>query len=72
MDKKEAIELCMCRMCPSYVDCGEEIAFCLTASGKSTCIKMEKGCLCPGCPVLDREGFEHVYYCTRGSETEQH
>jgi hypothetical protein len=72
MDKKEAIGLCMCRMCPSYVDCGEEIAFCLTAVGKSTCIKKETGCLCPGCPVLDREGFEHVYYCTRGSETEQH
>jgi hypothetical protein len=31
----------------------------------------EKGCLCPGCPVLEEEGFSHVYYCTRGTETDQ-
>ena len=71
MDRKVATGLCLCAMCPSYVDCNEEIAFCLAVSGKSTCITEEQGCLCPGCPVLDEEGFSHVYYCTRGSENDQ-
>jgi hypothetical protein len=72
MDRKEAIPLCLCKMCPTFLNCNEDIAFCLAASGKSTCITIEKGCLCPGCPVHDRENFEHVYYCIRGSEIEQH
>jgi hypothetical protein len=72
MDKNRGTGLCLCRMCPSFVACNEEIAFCLSATGKSACIREEKGCLCPGCPVLDEEGFRHVYYCTRGSETDQH
>lgn len=72
MDRNEAIVLCVCRMCPSYRDCKEEIAFCLVQAGKSACINEETGCLCPGCPVQDREGYQHVYYCTRGSETGQH
>lgn len=72
MDKNRGIGLCLCKMCPSFVECGEEIAYCLAVSGKSTCIQEEKDCLCPGCPVLDEEGFQHVYYCIRGSETAQH
>ena len=52
------------------MDCKEEIAFCLAARGKSTCIREEKGCLCPGCPVLEAEGFSHVFYCIRGTETD--
>jgi hypothetical protein len=71
MDKKKGIGLCICGMCPSYVKCDEEIAYCLAVAGKSICIKKEDGCLCPGCPVLDEEGFQHAYYCIRGSETEQ-
>ena len=71
MERKEATGLCMCTLCPSFVDCKEEIAFCLAPSGKSICIAEENGCLCPGCPVLDKEGFQHVYYCTRGPETGQ-
>jgi hypothetical protein len=71
MDRKEAVRLCMCRMCPSYVDCKEEISFCMADPGKSRCITKEAGCLCPGCPVQDREGFSHVYYCIRGNEKEQ-
>jgi hypothetical protein len=71
MDRKKGIGLCMCRICPSFVDCKEEIAFCLMITGKSTCIRQEKGCLCPACPVLEAEGFSHVFYCTRGSETNQ-
>ncbi len=72
MEIKEVVRLCVCVMCPSYIDCKEEIAFCIAENRKSRCITKEKGCLCPGCPVQDREGFQHVYYCVRGSEKEQH
>lgn len=71
MDKMKGIRLCMCGMCPSFIDCREDIAYCLAVSGTSNCIKDEQGCLCPGCPVLEEEGFSHVYYCTRGSEADQ-
>jgi hypothetical protein len=71
MDKKKAIGLCICGMCPSFVECKEEIAFCLAEKGTSGCIKGEQGCLCPGCPVQAEKDFSHVYYCTRGSETGQ-
>jgi hypothetical protein len=71
MDRKEEIERCLCLDCPTFVYCKEDIAYCLGNTGKSTCIMEEKGCLCPGCPVLEEEGFSHVYYCTRGTETDQ-
>lgn len=68
MDRKKATGLCLCRMCPSFVDCKEGIAYCLADQGTSSCIKAEQGCLCPGCPVQEAENFQHVYYCIRGSE----
>jgi hypothetical protein len=71
MDRNEATGLCICRMCPSYLDCNEDIAFCLAAGGASGCITKEQGCLCPGCPVQEQENFQHVYYCIRGSERVQ-
>ena len=71
MDRKKGITLCICKICPTFIDCGEEIAYCLAVSGKSACITKEDGCLCPGCPVLESEGFSHVYYCTRGTENDQ-
>ena len=71
MDRKSATGLCICRMCPSFAECNEDIAFCLEPAGRSRCIKEEKGCLCPGCPVLEQEGLQHVYFCIRGSETDQ-
>jgi hypothetical protein len=71
MDRKKAIGLCNCGMCPSFVDCKEEIAYCLAEKGTSGCINFEQGCLCPGCPVQAEENFQHVFYCTRGSETGQ-
>ncbi len=71
MDRKTATGLCLCPRCPTFVKCNEEIAFCLSPAGTSACIKTEKGCLCPGCPVQDSEGFTHVYYCIRGSEAAQ-
>ena len=71
MDRNEAIGLCICKMCPTWNDCKEEIAYCLAATGKSTCIVDELGCLCPGCIVLEKEGLQHVYYCIRGTESDQ-
>lgn len=71
MERSEAVKLCMCRMCPTYINCKEEISFCMAVPSKSTCIKNEAGCLCPGCPVQEQEGFMHVYYCIRGNEQEQ-
>ena len=43
MDWDEAEKLCICRMCPSYFECGEKLPFCMWESGKSKCIKMEVG-----------------------------
>jgi hypothetical protein len=37
---------------------------------KSQCIKIEIGCLCPGCPVQEQMNFQHDYYCTKGTEKE--
>jgi hypothetical protein len=71
MERKTATGLCLCRMCPSFVDCKEDIAFCLDETGTSGCIKKEQGCLCPGCPVQEQEDFQHVYYCVRGNEAGQ-
>lgn len=71
MDIEEAIRLCTCRICSSFKDCGESIAYCLTDTGHSACIQKEMGCLCPGCPVLEEEDFSHVYFCTRGNEALQ-
>ena len=71
MDRKTGAALCFCRKCPSFVDCTEEVAYCLAVTGKSRCIQKERGCLCPPCPVRQREKFAHFYYCTRGTETDQ-
>lgn len=71
VERNEATRRCMCRMCPSFVDCKEEIAFCLAEEGTSSCIRNEQGCLCPGCPVQAEMNFRHVYYCIRGNETGQ-
>lgn len=69
--RQEMEKLCVCPQCPSFVGCKERIAFCLSESGKSNCIKKEKGCMCGGCPVEKKMGFKHIYYCTRGSEKDQ-
>jgi hypothetical protein len=47
------------------------MAFCLYAQGKSSCIKTENGCICPGCPVYAADAMKAMYYCTRGSEAAQ-
>ncbi len=69
MNKDQGSKECICRMCPTYFDCGEKLAFCLGDGGKSKCILVERGCICPGCPVQAKTLFQHVYYCTLGSES---
>ena len=71
MDRNKALTLCVCRMCPSYFDCGEPLAFCLAESGKSQCITTERGCMCPGCPVQTEMRLKHDYYCIYGPEKKQ-
>ncbi|MDD4877814.1 MAG: DUF2769 domain-containing protein [Candidatus Nanoarchaeia archaeon] len=70
MDKKEAAKECMCASCHTFKDCGE-LAFCFSKTGRSRGIKIEKSCLCRGCPVHEKMGFRHVFFCTRGGEKKQ-
>lgn len=64
MDKKLQ-DQCICAMCPSFVNCNEPLAYCLPEVGISKCIKSEVGCVCPGCPVYEKLGLDHQYYCIR-------
>jgi hypothetical protein len=59
---------CICKGCPSYVECNEKAGFCL--AGKSTCIKEKKGCICSECPVTEKMNLKWGYYCTDGSAME--
>lgn len=59
---------CVCKMCPSYVNCGEPLAYCLPEVGVSKCIKSEVGCVCPGCPVFEEKKFSKDYYCIPGTK----
>lgn len=70
MNRDEGDKLCICRMCPSFFNCGEQLAYCLPGAGKSKCITVERGCICHGCPVQVQMHYEYVYYCTRGSADE--
>lgn len=68
MDQEVAASMCICAQCPTFIDCGEAIAFCLNAEGKSSCITVELGCVCPVCPVYLQQGMLHDFYCTQGPE----
>jgi hypothetical protein len=70
MDLNPAPAACICRVCPTYYACGEKIAFCMPEARKSQCIKIESGCICPGCPVQEEMNFKHEFYCVRGNELE--
>jgi len=59
---------CICKMCPSYLDCGEPLAYCLPEYGSSKCITVKSGCVCPGCPIYEEKGFSKEYYCIPGNE----
>lgn len=60
---------CLCPTCPTYAECAKkkkEIMFCF--EGKSSCIKVSKGCHCPGCPVKADYGLVNIYFCLNGKE----
>jgi hypothetical protein len=64
LDKME--KKCICRGCPSFVECAEKTLFCLI--GKSKCIREGKGCVCGGCPVKSELGLKKGYYCLSGKD----
>ena len=59
---------CICKKCPSYVECGEKAGYCLV--GNSKCIEEKKGCICPDCPVTKKMNLKWGYYCIQGSAME--
>jgi hypothetical protein len=65
MDTDSAIEMCICQACPSYDDCQERKAFCVTE--KSKCIVEQNGCICAGCPVYSALKLSGQYYCIKGT-----
>ncbi len=70
MNYEQAQAACICESCPSFVSCAEKLAYCMPEGGKSRCIKVEAGCLCPGCPVQSEMDFQDLYYCLRGTAAE--
>jgi hypothetical protein len=66
MDKRDALNLCICKNCPSFVNCKEKMAYCVM--GKSKCIKSKKGCLCPTCKFQQKNEFNGVFYCVEGAK----
>ncbi len=67
---KEFDNMCVCGKCPTYIGTGEKkLTFC--AIGKSTIIKKDKGCICPGCPVQKTMALRWDRYCLKGSGKEQ-
>lgn len=72
MDRNVAARICLCPGCPTFVDCAEQVAFCLSGTGStSDCILAEHGCICNGCPVHVQQTFQGGYYCTQGAEDVQ-
>ena len=67
---KELDKKCIYGKCPTYVGTGEnKLTFC--AIGKSTIIKNDKGCVCPGCPVLKTMALRWDRYRLKVSGKEQ-
>ena len=42
---KELQAQCLCPGCPSYLSCGDPLAYCLVEE-VSKCIKTRQGCIC--------------------------
>lgn len=67
---KEFDKICICGKCPTLFGTGEKkLTFC--EIWKSTIIKNDKGCLCPGCPVQKTLSLRWDRYCLKGSGKEQ-
>ncbi|MDT8357500.1 MAG: DUF2769 domain-containing protein [Methanomicrobiaceae archaeon] len=65
--------MCICPTCPTYTECAkerDESLFC--AMGKSfVCIREERECRCPECPVAADIGLQNKFYCREGEERAQ-
>ena len=66
IDTKELEKKCVCKSCPSFIECKEKILYCLL--GKSECIKEIKVCICGGCPVHQELGLKKGAYCVHGKD----
>jgi hypothetical protein len=70
---KASKKLCICPNCPTYNECAKEkieLLYCIL--GKSaTCITKESGCVCPACPIIETMGLTKIYFCTKGTESQQ-
>ncbi|MCW4034517.1 MAG: DUF2769 domain-containing protein, partial [Candidatus Bathyarchaeota archaeon] len=65
--------LCICPDCPTYNECAQqnkELMYCVLGAS-ATCITKESGCICPACPLTEKLGLLHDYFCVRGTESQQ-
>ncbi|MDP2216898.1 MAG: DUF2769 domain-containing protein [Methanolobus sp.] len=51
---------CNCPRCPSYPGNG---TFMFCAKGRSSNVQQKAGCLCTGCEIHRKFGFEGEYFC---------
>ena len=71
MDRKKGIRLCICGMCPSFVDCKEEIAYCLAETGNERLHQGGTGMSLPGMPCTGRGEFPACLLLHPGKRTGQ-
>jgi hypothetical protein len=60
-------------ICPSYTLCSQgngEVLFCILGTS-FRCIREDKGCTCPKCPVYQELGLSKKDFCMKGSEKDQ-
>jgi len=56
---------CKCQSCPSYAECGGNLAFCYYGESKVPEIK-KRACVCTTCPVKKRLKLPGRYHCISG------
>ncbi len=71
---KDLSSECICPDCPTYNNCAEaagELLYCFLGRSKECITSEDLGCFClMDCPVANRAGLGHLYYCTKGTESE--
>jgi len=63
-------EACLCSSCPSFTGSAEkngETLYCLLGMSFG-CIRDDRGCICPGCPIYIEHGMMKKDFCMKGSE----
>ena len=66
MENKFVPDECICKTCPSFIECREKTGYCVY--GRSKCIKEKKGCLCMACPVYNKLKLKGSYFCIAGKD----